>query len=478
MNTRQNLFYNVLLSVSGILIPLIVYPYVSRTLGVGNIGLINFVDSVINYFLVFSMMGIGIVGVREVAITKDNPNELNSVFSSLVGLNILFSSVVICALVLSLFLVPKFWDSRVLIIIGGVKLILNVFLIEWFFRGVQRFKYITLVTLSTKLIYVVSVFALVTNKESYIVFFSLTTGLIGINAFINWRYKRKFVSFYMDLVDMRRFLIPVLGYGAYGFLISMYTTFNVIYLGFTHGDSEVAYYTTAIKLYGVMIALFSAFTTVMLPKMSSLVASDKNHEFERMLKISFELLWTFAFPCVIIGEFYAPQLLFFLAGPGFEGALMPMRLLMPLVVIIGIEQILISQILMPLKNDKQVLLNSFIAAIISLIANLLIVDFMGSVGSSLVWLMAEMSVLLLSIYSVTRYKLDFYSNRVLVRHLVGSLPYVVICVSLSDVSNVFLQFSLLVSLSILYFLCFHLWFNKTEVIVSFFRNMKLILRRD
>ena len=186
MNTRQNLFYNVLLSVSGILIPLIVYPYVSRTLGVGNIGLINFVDSVINYFLVFSMMGIGIVGVREVAITKDNPNELNSVFSSLVGLNILFSSVVICALVLSLFLVPKFWDSRVLIIIGGVKLILNVFLIEWFFRGVQRFKYITLVTLSTKLIYVVSVFALVTNKESYIVFFSLTTGLIGINAFINF----------------------------------------------------------------------------------------------------------------------------------------------------------------------------------------------------------------------------------------------------------------------------------------------------
>ena len=59
---KKNFAYSSILTTANYIFPLLTYPYVSRVLGVANIGICNFVDSIINYFILFSMMGIGIVG--------------------------------------------------------------------------------------------------------------------------------------------------------------------------------------------------------------------------------------------------------------------------------------------------------------------------------------------------------------------------------------------------------------------------------
>jgi len=83
MSIKKNVFYNSILTISNLLIPLLTYPYISRVLGVSNIGQVNFIDSVIDYFLLFSMLGIALTGVREASINKDNQENLDRVFSSL-----------------------------------------------------------------------------------------------------------------------------------------------------------------------------------------------------------------------------------------------------------------------------------------------------------------------------------------------------------------------------------------------------------
>ena len=47
---RKNIMYSSVLTVANYLFPLVTFPYVSRVLGVDNIGACNFVDSIINYF--------------------------------------------------------------------------------------------------------------------------------------------------------------------------------------------------------------------------------------------------------------------------------------------------------------------------------------------------------------------------------------------------------------------------------------------
>ena len=71
---KLNFIYNAILTMSGYLFPLIVYPYVSRILGVANMGACNFVDSIVEYFTIISMMGMNIMGVREIAKCKKNKN--------------------------------------------------------------------------------------------------------------------------------------------------------------------------------------------------------------------------------------------------------------------------------------------------------------------------------------------------------------------------------------------------------------------
>ena len=85
MSIKKNFVYNSILTISNYTFPLLVFPYVSRILGVGKIGIVGFIDSVTNYFLIFAMMGINILGVRECAKYKNNPKMLNLSFSNLLG---------------------------------------------------------------------------------------------------------------------------------------------------------------------------------------------------------------------------------------------------------------------------------------------------------------------------------------------------------------------------------------------------------
>ena len=84
---KKNFLYSSFLTTANYIFPLLTFPYVSRVLGVTNIGICNFVDSIINYFIIFSMMGVNTVGLREVAACKGDKQKLSEVFSGLFWLN-------------------------------------------------------------------------------------------------------------------------------------------------------------------------------------------------------------------------------------------------------------------------------------------------------------------------------------------------------------------------------------------------------
>lgn len=138
MGVKRNFGYNLTLTFCNYLIPLVVYPYISRVLGVENIGICNFIDSLINYFVLFSLGGISSYGVREIARFRDNRTDLDRQFSSLVWLNILLTIVALIALECCVMFVPSFAAYREFLWVGAVKLIFNIFLIEWFYQGMEN----------------------------------------------------------------------------------------------------------------------------------------------------------------------------------------------------------------------------------------------------------------------------------------------------------------------------------------------------
>lgn len=231
-------------------------------------GVCNFIDSIINYFILFSMMGISTIGIREIARSKGDNFSLSKTFSSLLILNIVSTIVVLIGLLITIYLVPELHKYREMMYIGALKLVFNCLLVEWFYKGLENFKFITQRTIFVRLIYVVLVFICVRDKNDYGIYYLLTVLTIVFNAVINILYSQKIIHITLSGISVRPYLRPFFILGLYYMLTSMYTSFNVAYLGFVSGETEVGYYTTAVKLYTILISLFTAFTGVMMPRMT------------------------------------------------------------------------------------------------------------------------------------------------------------------------------------------------------------------
>lgn len=419
---KKNLLYSFILTSSNYVFPLLVYPYVSRVLGVDKIGTCNFIDSIIQYFVLISMFGITSIGIREIAKAKVRQTDLNEVYSSLFTINAIFTSIALAALFVVIFFVPSLQEFRKLLFIGVLKVVSNFFLMEWLFKGLEDFKYITVRTLIVKLLYVASIFIFIHSQEDYVTYYLLTVLMITVNSIFNGFYSRRFVSFSFKGITFKPFLPPILIMGCYALMTSMYTTFNTAYLGFVAGEVQVGYYTTAMTLYGALLSLFSAFTGVMLPRMSSLLAENRHDRFKELLGKSADILFSFSFPFVILFMVFAPEIINIYAGKGYEGAIVPMQISMPLMIIIGYEQIIITQGLLPLDKNKAVLINAVIGACIGVAFSVLLVGRFKSVGSASVWALSETAVLISASIFMRRYINFHFPYKTFLKQLLAYLP--------------------------------------------------------
>lgn len=471
MGLRKNFLYSSILTTSSYFFPLLTFPYVSRVLGVTNIGICNFVDSIINYFVLFAMMGIRTIGIREIAKHQGDKEHMSETFSNLIVLNFFFVFISGFVLFVLIQIVPQFVEHKTLMYVGLVKLFATFMLIEWLFKGVEDFKYITKRSIIIRSLYVVSVFVFVRDADDYPIFFTLLMLMEGVNAVVNCIYSRKYIVLKLRNLHPFKYLKSSLTVGCYTLLTTMYTTFNVAYLGFVADTTEVGYYTTATKLHHIILAIFTAFTGVMLPRMSNLIANDDYQEFTKKNNQTFSVLFHFSFPAIVIGISFANVIIRVISGAGYERATIPLIIVMPLILIIGIEQVLVYQILMPLKKDKEILINSFIGAFAGVLVNILLVQKMGSIGSAIVWSISELCVMLSAIYFVNKNFQMSWIKKKLLYNLLLMIPAFMACYVLRHfILNQYLAFVVSIVLITVYYGYIYIKVFKDALIISILPN--------
>ena len=471
---KKNVGWSSILTTANYVFPLITYPYVSRVLGVANIGICNFVDSVIDYYCLFSMMGISYVAIREVANSKGDKNMLSQTCSSLLALNMITTIIVIFVLIASIFLVPRFHEHYNLLLIGVFKVLFNTLSLEWLYRGLEDFRYITVRSIIIRIVYVFSVFVFVREGNDYAIYYLLLTLTIVANSLVNLGHSRKYVRISLKGIRFTSIIKPFFILGVYQLLTSLYKTFNIVFLGFEGGNEQVGYYTTATKMHGIFLALFTAFTSVMMPRMTSLVAEGKRKEFDSLFKKSVLILFSFSAPLILLGVIFSDQIIHIIAGGGYDSASPCMQLVMPLVFIIGYEQILVYQILMPIKKDKSIFINSIIGAVVGLALNLILVPLLHSIGSSLVWLISELVVLISAQCFVNKYVNMSFPYKTALKYILIYIPLACILVLLHNWNPIKNDLTVFVAglLTFMYFIVVEIAIQKNEFIVNYFSKLK------
>lgn len=445
---KKNFIYNAILTMSGYIFPLMVYPYVSRVLGVANIGACNFVDSIVEYFTILSMMGMNTIGIREIAKCKNDQQKLDNVFSQLFSLNTLTTITAIIILIIATNIVPKFAPYKDLLYIGVGKLFFNYMLINWFFQGLENFKYIAARTIFVKILFVISVFLFVKTETDVKLYYFLVALTWAGNGIINFIYAKKYVSFNFTLKINKAIIGSFFILGVYWFMNSMYTTLNVAFLGFATNDIEVGYYTTANKLLTVIMTMFTALTSVMVPRVSVALKSNDNSEAKALIRKAINALMLFAIPLIFFVFPFSQELIYLMSGKGYEGATTPLQIMTPLFFLVGYDQIIVLQTLLPMGKDKDILRNSILAASVGIISNIFLTLNFGKNGSAIVLILAELSVLLSSQFCVTKYlglKIPF---KLIIKHIIGFSPIIIICYVIKYFINSYV-ISLIVSASII-----------------------------
>ncbi|MDR1896637.1 MAG: flippase [Prevotellaceae bacterium] len=394
MSLKKNVAYNTILSVSNVAFPIITTPYVSRILGVENIGIVNFAVTYASYFALFAVLGIPMYGMREIAKQNNNPEGRNRVFSELFVITVLSTIIFSLVYLVTIFSVPALYHDREFLLITGISVFFVPFNVDWFFSGREKFKLVTLRTLAAKLIAVGGLFIFVRTREDIIPYLILTIAANLSSQIWNFGYMLKTeVKFRFKKLQIKKHLNAVLVLFASNIAISIYTMLSTLILGFMSDYTQVGYYTSAIKVSNIILPIVIAMSPVMIARINTIKGESNSHEqITNLLNRSFGYMMMLAVPATIGLMMVAPRFVPVFFGEEFIPATVSLQILSLLIIVIGISNLFGWQALVAMGHEKKFLIAVLFGTVSNFCLNILLVKPYGSLGASVASVIAEIMV--------------------------------------------------------------------------------------
>ena len=391
---KGNFVLNAILAMSGFLFPLITFPYVSRILQPAGTGRVAFATSVISYFSMFAQLGIPTYGIRACAKVRDDRAALSRTVHELLSINLVMDIISYGMLAVALVLIPRLKEDRVLFLVLSTTILLNTLGMEWLFKALEQYRYITVRSLVFKLVALAAVFLLVKQESDCVLYGGISIFAASASNLMNLLYARKFVDGgRMEGTDWKRHLKPVMIFFALSCAATVYTNLDALMLGFMTTNADVGYYNAAVKVKTVLVSLVTSLGAVLLPRSSYYVEQGRMEEFRRMSRKALQFVLLLASALMLYFMLFAEDCILLLSGEAYRNAVVPMQVIMPTVLFIGLTNILGIQMLVPMGREKTVLKSEIAGAVVDLILNALLIPSWKATGAAVGTLVAEAVVL-------------------------------------------------------------------------------------
>lgn len=449
-NTNKNFIYNVVYQVFIFIIPLVSTPYISRVLGVNNIGINSYTYSLVYYFMLASLLGINNYGAREIAKCSSDRNKLSQKFFSIYFLQLICNILMI--IIFYTFIVFSDYNHKDILVIQSIFLISSAFDVNWFFFGMEEFKITISRNVIIKILSLVLIFALVKNNNDlwvYTLIMSISTLISQVYLWIFiWRRvsfcKVSFKEIFSHLPQCLILFIPVIAY-------SIYRVMDKTMIGFFANTTELGYYESAEKIINIPISFVSALGTVMMPHM----AKSSDDELDNKFSSTFYLCYFFIIPMVLGLLVISKDFTIMFFGEEFLKTANIIILLLPTVVFGAMTNIIRSNYLIPKSKDKIYVMSTAIGAIVNLIFNITFIKRYGAYGACIGTIAAEFSVLLYQIL-YTKKEINYLSNlkKILPIILKSSIMIIYLIVIGSLIENIYKKIIVqTLGAIVIYFIC-------------------------
>ena len=392
---KLNFIMNAILTLSQFIFPIITFPYVSRILLPDGTGKVSFATSVVSYFAMFAQLGIPTYGIRACAKIRDDKEKLTRTVQELFIINIAMSIIAYVAMFIAIIVVSRLQQDKALFLIVSLTILFNAIGMEWLYKALEQYTYITVRSIIFKFIALIAMFVLIHQKSDYVLYGGISILASSASNVFNFFHVHKYISLKpVGNYNFKKHFKAIAVFFAMSCATTVYTHLDTVMLGFMTSDMEVGYYNAAVKIKTILVSIVTSLGVVLLPRASYYVEHNMIDEFYRITKKAINFVFLIATPMMVYFIMFAKEGIFFLSGSAYVGSIIPMQIIMPTLLMIGLTNIMGIQMLVPLGRERTVLYSEIAGVIVDIIMNAILIPKYASAGAAIGTLAAEAIVLI------------------------------------------------------------------------------------
>ena len=400
MKTFKNYLYNLAFQMLSIILPIVTTPYISRVLQVDGIGRYSVSYAIVNYFVLFGMLGFANYGNRQIAYVRNNEREKAQTFWEIN--NTRFVTMGVSIFIYAVYVLEAVNPQlKMLYAVQGFTLAASWVDISWYYTGIEEFKTTAIRNIIIKLISVALIFICVKEKSDLVLYAFIIAAStfvgnvylwkgINISGDFKWRKTRKGKTVF-HLKRTIGLWIPALA-------INIFTYLDKIMLGYFCGETQVGLYESSDKIARMAIYAVTAFTTVVVPNTANLYANNKITELKDKVGYTLSFVTMMAIPMTfgIIGISNTVVPWFF--GEGYEQVEYLLLVSAWLAITLGLSSVFGNAVLIALNREGQYTFAVVVAAILNCILNLFMIPRLQALGALFATVISEYTNMLIMMY--------------------------------------------------------------------------------
>ena len=401
-SVAKNYMYNLCYQILTIVLPIITTPYVSRVLGAENIGIYSYTYSVVSYFILFGSLGVALYGKREIAYVQQNVKERTKVFWEILLCRTV--TIFIATIAYIIFFMNFELEYQTYYIILILEVLAAGVDISWFLQGLEEFKKTVTRNIIVRLLSVTAIFIFVKSAEDLITY----TIIYSVGNFLGnlmlWVYLPKFLKgakINVKELEARRHILPILMLFVPQITEKIYNMLDKTMIGrLVEDKKEVGFYEQAQKTIRILNTVVASLGIVMVPRMATIFENEGKEKVQETLKKSFGFVFFIGVPLTFGIISILPGFVPMFYGPGYDKVKDLIIVLSPVILLMGIENVVGTQYLIPTKQQKKYTISVAVGLVLNFILNYVFILKWQAIGAAIATVISQAIVDSIQLYQV------------------------------------------------------------------------------
>lgn len=399
-----NIFSLWILQIFNYIIPLITLPYVLRILWPEKFWIISFATAFVTYFVIVTNYGFNLTATKDISMNSEDNKKISEIFWNVIIIKSILAILSFLVFLWIIFSFTKFSSEIKIFLFTFLMIIWEILFPVWMFQWMEKMKYITIINIIVKSVFLIPVFIFIQTAWDYI-WLPLITSLSFITTGV--------IAFFMAMkVFKLQFIVPKFQSIKYylaewwhvfisGIFISLYTTSTTFILWIFTNNTVVWYYASAEKIVKSVQWLVNPIIQAIYPSVSKKMQVSKEKTIDFLRKVTL-LIWGFTLILSMILFFWADIIVKILFWEQYLENILILKILAFLPFIIWLAIVFANLILINFWYKKELSKIYVYGAPLSLVITIPFAILYGGVGMASAVLITEIFITWVLLFVITK----------------------------------------------------------------------------